>query len=262
MPGNLRLLGSFGILLCARAAPSWQIPSHPGILPYLRPWGYRDVPLPMPARHSPLFGQPVRFSAQPRQERFVNLHAISRGDVRSWESMRPPPEERARRARGQDLGHAGVSGGMLGSADRTIRDEVGALASGVAERRAATDVTGISIFVHLRPRSYADLPLPCWRHAMRHFSDTPSDIRHTLRRKGLVNVDAISRGDVRSWESVRPPPKERARRARGQGAGVEGAQKERYRRAQACRRPQISRGLIWRGYASSLASFSAAIPMW
>jgi hypothetical protein len=61
----------------------------------------------------------------------VNLSAVLGGDVRSWESMRPPTGERARRARGQDLGHTGKnpgpgsgrdlghtwqeSGGMLGS---------------------------------------------------------------------------------------------------------------------------------------------------
>jgi hypothetical protein len=38
------------------------------------------------------------------------------------------------------------------------------------------------------------------------------------RRQRLVNLDALLRPDVRSWASVRPPPEERARRARGEGS--------------------------------------------
>jgi len=34
----------------------------------------------------------------------------------------------------------------------------------------------------------------------------------------LVNLNALTRGDARSWESVRPPKRERARRTRGQGS--------------------------------------------
>jgi len=36
------------------------------------------------------------------------------------------------------------------------------------------------------------------------------------RRTGLVKLNALPKGDVRSWESVRPLEGERARRARGQ----------------------------------------------
>ena len=52
---------------------------------------------------------------------------------------------------------------------------------------------------------------------MRRFSDL-----HPLRRQGLVNLNALSRGNVQGWESVRPPREERARRARGQGEGCGG----------------------------------------
>jgi len=47
---------------------------------------------------------------RPRREGVVNLHALARGDVPWWESVRPPKEERARRARGQGVGQVGREG--------------------------------------------------------------------------------------------------------------------------------------------------------
>ena len=50
----------------ARVALSCRLPSRPGILPYLRPRGHADVSLPPAARHAPLFGHPVRYTAHLR----------------------------------------------------------------------------------------------------------------------------------------------------------------------------------------------------
>jgi hypothetical protein len=56
----------------------------------------------VPACSHPRAGARVRGQRQPWKP-FVKVSALKTCAVRSWESLRPPPEERARRARGQGL---------------------------------------------------------------------------------------------------------------------------------------------------------------
>ena len=70
------------------------------------------------------------------------------------------------------------------------------------------------------------------------------------RRKGLVSLNALRRGDVRSWELMRLAERKHARRARGQDLGHSET-------VSSTEKPRCS---IRRAYVSNPASFSVAIP--
>jgi hypothetical protein len=71
----------------------------------------------------------------------------------------------------------------------------------------------------LRPPPSRNPSRPTFRFSMIRQHRRGRARRTGSRRQGLVNLDAVLRGEVRWWESVRPQKGERARRVRGQDLG-------------------------------------------
>ena len=127
----------------------------------------------------------------------VNRNAIARAMCDLWESVRPPARKRARRARGHGERTAGegTAGKRIGGSGQGTRRDGGMSGSGRSRKRR------------------------CERRSLRRAPPAGAWSRPAKpwRRQLPVNLNAIARAMCNLWESVRPPPRERARRARGEG---------------------------------------------